>query len=271
MVNSIVSLLLSMGVTLQAAPMTQANPSAKTEAVSLELDHVLALVSDDRLMDAVEKAGFSVLDHQSRHAGQGTSGRYVFFYNGYLEFLALDKVAEARANEARFGSDYVARWGDMTRACPLGAGLRAKPFTPESFPFRTHRYLPAIPGEKPGERFYEMDLGNRDLARPFVFVSQPGAAHPTIHALSDLDVVSDLEKRKALKAAHTHRLGVKRLTHVAFEVPTSTPEASLAAFRGTKGMSVTRGKRCHVTLTFDEGGRGKTLTPLKGYPLTLRY
>ena len=88
----------------------------------------------------------------------------------------------------------------MARACPLGVGLRAKPFKPAAFPFPTHRYRPKLAGKKVHDHFYQMDLSNRVLTRPFVFVSQPGAEHPTIEDLSDLDVVSDLAKRAELKA-----------------------------------------------------------------------
>ena len=265
--NSILSLFLLASTWLQTPPVASSNPAR----VGMDLDHVLVLVSDDRLMAAIEQLGFSVFGRVSQHQGQGTSGRYVFFYNGYLEFLSLDNAEEARANADRFGSDYAKRWTDLAHACPLGVGLRAKPFKPEAFPFPTHRYRPKLPGKKDHDHFYQMDLSNRVLTRPFVFVSQPGAEHPTIDHLTDLDVVSDLKTRAELKAAHSHRIGVKRITHVTFEVPSEVAETALVAFKTTQRLSVIRGNRCHVTLTFDKGIRGKVLTPLREYPLTLRY
>ena len=87
----------------------------------MELDHVIAFVTDPDATAATWFPGFTVEPGQ-RHAGQGTINRRVVFPRTFVELLGVDDPDVHRSTGLGFGP----RCAGEPGACPFGVVLRGK-------------------------------------------------------------------------------------------------------------------------------------------------
>lgn len=73
-----------------------------------------------------EQHGFNRRVGWNTHTGQGTTGRFIYFDNVYLEYLWIDDAEAAENNIPSANSDFNARnrWREDPSISPFGIGLR---------------------------------------------------------------------------------------------------------------------------------------------------
>lgn len=180
---------------------------------SVQFDHVVLLAPDSRLGDALAERFTEATALETRHAGQGTRGRYFLLLNAFVEVLELVDADEARANAEAFGSDYVERFAPGGGA-PFAVGLVALGEAPFDLPFDVHEYR-AEGAPEP----YLMARGNREPAVPFVYATGPERAYPRRGSIDEVDGIEDPEIREAVRSYLNHPSGATRLVGIEFGVP----------------------------------------------------
>ena len=169
-------------------------------------------------------------------------------------------------NTGSFGSDYVRRWTPQPDDRAFGVGLRMTPFQPNRLGIKLHRYTP----KQAGNNYYLMDPLNHILERPFMFISRPENAYRPLDSMADTKRVKSPERRKELEGYLSHPSGVRRLTQITFTLRQVKP-AHRALLESVPGIEVKDGARCMLTLTFDDGGSGRTLDLPTISPVRIRY
>jgi hypothetical protein len=128
--------------------------------VTVELDHVIVFVAGPASVDALFP-GF-VLEHGTRHDGQGTRNRRIVFPHHYVEILWIDHPDDEQRSGLGFGPRCAPE-----ASCPFGVVLRGPVAEPDR-----QRYVPyQVPA---GPTLLLLDAGLRDPSRPFVAVHEDG-------------------------------------------------------------------------------------------------
>jgi len=176
-------------------------------------DHVVLLAPDSGLGDALAEHFTEATALETRHAGQGTRGRYFLFLDAFVEVLELVDADEARANAESFGSDYVRRF-TPGGGSPFAVGLVALGEEPFDLPYDVHEYR-AEGAPEP----YLMARGNRELAVPFIYAAGSERAYPRRESIDEVDSIEDPEIREAVRSYLSHPSGATRLVGIEFRVP----------------------------------------------------
>jgi len=106
---------------------------------SLEIDHIFRIVRDDEhALQMIEELGFDPKKTKiTVHTGQGTSARFVFFEQNYLEFIYLRDKEESRHCPLNIGKR-IAHW-ESSNGMPYGVGLRGVLSPTEKEDFKAHK------------------------------------------------------------------------------------------------------------------------------------
>lgn len=157
---------------------TQVESSEETTSVStdLKVDHVNIWVKNPQLAkNLLVDIGFtSVPDSLSKiHNGQGTSGRYFNFLNGYLELIFIHNQEEFnKNNQINHNLDFNERADFMANgASPFGIALKIKDYDIEKIPFEKVRYRQDWMGEKAS--IYSAKNSKVNIKEPSIFVVYP--------------------------------------------------------------------------------------------------
>jgi len=121
---------LLCGLTHGSYAQSEEEPAAATPVMSgtrYALDHIF-FFSDGFAPEVAytEQQGFRSWPFPNTHTGQGTTGRYIYFDNAYIEYLWIDDADAADANVQRANSDFNTRnnWRNDPTISPFGIGLR---------------------------------------------------------------------------------------------------------------------------------------------------
>lgn len=229
-----------------AAPQVGDAPSP-----GVRFDHLVLFAPDASLQAWLELHFTEAEALETRHDGQGTRGRYFLFLNSFLEVLTLEDEAEARRNEAAFGSDYVVRWKGG-EASPIAVGLTFDAAGFEAPPLAHHRYR-----ADETEGGYVMAAGNAEPRGPLVYGTGPERAYPVRSSISEVDAIEDPGRRADVRRYLTHPSGALRLTEVVLRGP--------AAARGSRNVDLVESlprvsyqsaTEHGLVLEFDGGRRG---------------
>ncbi|MEE2789559.1 MAG: VOC family protein [Myxococcota bacterium] len=246
-----------------------AQPSllSRHPGVDATFDHIVIMVDNRRAAERLAQGGFieaSAL--AARHQGRGTASRYYLFLDGYIELQTLTDASAAQLNVARFKSDYVRRWSPRPWECAFGVAFTRIPRMRDGPKSEYETYTPA--GDTAST--YLMHPNNDDMSRPLVFVPPAGRLYREWGHIGEASNVEAITTGAQLQRFLRHHNGVKRLTQVTFTLPTRPGEpAWIPAV--VPGIEVERGRRCMVTLTFDNGVQGKTIYVPTVSPVRIRY
>jgi len=215
----------------------------------LRFDHLFILVQPDALeRAALEKAGFAIDPHVSRHDGQGTASISTEFDDGYIELMWVEPSVEVVPAGQRAVEKFRQRAAWRTSGwSPFGINL--SPTTPgkiPTFPFPTWSItMPWMDGGS----IIILTAGD-DTKSPSV------SLHP------------DATHQKGAK----HPNGVKRITHVRIVAPRGyTPAPAMTYARDIGAIELGSGDAWLAEITFDGGKKHETRDLRPDLPLLVHY
>lgn len=217
---------------------------------NLEFDHVLLFVSNHALKDSLDKIFTPAEKLTTEHRNQGTIGYYYLFYNTYIELLFLQDSINAQLNKDNFGSDYLLRWSNKERFCPIGFGMLLSPWDTniENKNFRKYQS-----SDTPDNEYYLMSSYNNDLSKPLIYISQPHRAYKSLESLDEIDERPE-EIRDDLKKYLTHRSDVKRISQIIYSFTgEGNDEGNMKILQKSTIIEVERSNSTSLTLVFDDG------------------
>ena len=227
-----------------------------------EIDHVFVFSEPGGPETALfEEAGFNVSPHTNTHGDQGTTGRYVYFDNVYIELLWVHDARAAEANAPRADSDFNARqgWRSDAGVSPFGLGLRDHAYG-EAPPAREHVYKADWMGERP-DNVLGVFTPRERLDEPWVF-RMPN--HWTREPRTSF--------RNEWLARLDHPNGARRLTAIDVRVPSERLSPGLRRLASDGRFELTPGAAERVVvMTFDGGARGGTADFRPDLPLVIEY
>ena len=103
----------------------------------LNIDHIIIWTKQNAPDTSLfQQKGFTVDAKRMVHTGFGTGGRYIFFYNVYIELFYLNDDSEFNNKYQNIMSISRSDWVN-NNDCPFGLGLSINPYDSMQIPFPT--------------------------------------------------------------------------------------------------------------------------------------
>ena len=232
---------------------------------TLQLDHVLIWVDKDAPeIEIFKESGFTSII-SGKHPGQGTSGKYIFFLNFYIELLYISDSIEALNNLDNFGCNYIerAKWRE-NKSSPLGLGLKMPSFNKDSIPFDYFEYKASW---MPKDGLL-MAKDNINLSSPLIILLQPYMEFPCYNSIEEM--LRD-EKPEDFKKNHIHDNGIKTLTSYKIYVKTTSGLSTTCNELVRNGINIAKGDEDWLELIFDNNINNKEIDFRPNLPVIIRY
>jgi hypothetical protein len=232
---------------------------------TLQLDHVLIWVDKDAPeIEIFKESGFTSII-SGKHPGQGTSGKYVFFLNFYIELLYISDSTEAMNNLDSFGCNYIERskWR-LNSSSPFGLGLKMTSFNKKNIPFDYSEYKASwMP-----ENGLLMANNNKNLNDPLIFLLYPFMEFPNYNSMEEM--LND-DKPEDFKKNHIHNNGIKALTSYKISIKTKTELSETLNELEKSGINIIKGEEDKLELIFDNNINNKEIDFRPNLPVVIRY
>ena len=247
------------------------NKVIESTSTVLAVDHYNIWVKNPKTTkQRLTEIGFtSVPDSLSQiHKGQGTTGRYFNFLNGYLELIFIYDQNEFEINnkinnDLDFGerADF-----DKNGASPFSIALKVKEYDVEKIPFEKISYHQDW--MKENANIYAAKNSKTYLMEPSIFVVYPEIESDTFETLSDLKNIP--EEYAFAREFYKHPNGAKNITKA---IITSTDlnlkTATILAVNGIPNLTVKNGTEHLMELYFDDNKQGKSFDLRPELPLII--
>ena len=245
----------------------------KTEIFSsdLQIDHLNIWVKNPKKAKArLTEIGFSsVPDSLSPiHKGQGTTGRYFHFFNGYLELIFVYDQNELEKNNAlNKDLDFIERANFPNNgALPFSIALKIKDYNIEKIPFKKVKYYQDWMEENTA--IYAAKNSKMNLKEPSIFVMHPEMESGRFESLTELENFPTEDD--SWKTYFKHPNGAQKITKT---IITSTDldltTETIKAVNTIKNLKVKNGKEHLMELHFDNDIQGKSFDLRPELPLII--
>lgn len=231
----------------------------------LELDHIFIWVNKEAPeMEVLKEKGFTSIISGS-HTEQGTSGKYIFFLNFYIELLYISDTAEALGNIEKFGNDYIERsnW-KQNHSSPFGIGLKMKPFKKSKIPFDYVEYH----AQWMRGKALIMAKNNVHTQDPMFFILPPPMVFPCYETI---DQMMEDDKPEDFKENHIHDNGIKGLTSYKIVVASDVNSSEFISSLKANGIVIEKGTENKIELVFDHAKQQKEMDLRPDLPLIIKY
>jgi hypothetical protein len=230
-----------------------------------QLDHLFIWADKDALeIELFRKNGFTSII-SGNHFKQGTSGKYIFFLNFYIELLNISDSVEAYKNIETFGCNYIERsnWR-LNNSSPFGLGIKMKPFNKNNILFDYTEYK-AIWMRGTG---LLMADNNKNLFDPLVFVLYPNMEFPCYNSIDDM-LIDD--KPDDFKKNHIHENGIKSLTSYKIYINSEVEQSKIFDSLFKNGIEILKSNENMVELVFDNEINNKKIDFRPILPLIIKF
>ena len=270
---TILALILTLSACKQENNEKRTNEIAKRTSTDLKLDHLNIWVKNPKkAKERLTDIGFtSVPDSLSQiHKGQGTTGRYFFFLNGYLELIFVYDQNEFEQNvEKNKDLDFTERANFQSNgASPFSIALKVKDYEVEKIPFEKVKYHQDWMEE--GTNIFAAKNSKTPLKEPSVFVVYPEIESDTFETIADLKNIPD--ENAIWREFYKHPNGVKNITNILI---TSTDldlkTETIKAVNGMENLTVKNGMKHLMELYFDNNAQGKSFDLRPELPLIIYF
>ena len=270
---TILALILTLSACKQENNEKRTNEIAKRTSTDLKLDHLNIWVKNPKkAKERLTDIGFtSVPDSLSQiHKGQGTTGRYFFFLNGYLELIFVYDQNEFEQNvEKNKDLDFTERANFQSNgASPFSIALKVKDYEVEKIPFEKVKYHQDWMEE--GTNIFSAKNSKTPLKEPSVFVVYPEIESDTFETIADLKNIPD--ENAIWREFYKHPNGVKNITNILI---TSTDldlkTETIKAVNGMENLTVKNGMKHLMELYFDNNAQGKSFDLRPELPLIIYF
>lgn len=209
------------------------------------LDHILIWVDKDAPeIELFKENGFTSII-SGNHFQQGTSGKYLFFLNFYIELLYISDNIEAFENIEKFGCNYLERsnWR-LNHASPFGLALKMETFDKENILFDYTEYK----ADWMRDDGLIMADNNKNLLAPLVFVLRPKMEFPCYRSIDEMLLDN---RPDDFKKNHIHENGIKTLTSYNVYINPEAETSNLINYLNTSGIDIFKGDENCIELIFD--------------------
>lgn len=244
---------------------------AETIPSNLQIDHFNIWVKNPkRAKKQLTDIGFtSVPDSLSQiHEGQGTTGRYFYFLNGYLELIFVYNQTELEKNvEKNKGLDFLERANfKKNGASPFSIALKLNNYNTEKIPFEKIRYHQNW--MEKNANIYSAKNSKTHLKEPSIFVVYPEIESDRFESLSDLKNIPD--QYAFARDFYRHPNGAQKVTKI---IITSTDldlkTKTVTAVNRINNTTIKNGKEHLMELYFDNNIQGKSFDLRPELPLII--
>ncbi|SEE50556.1 hypothetical protein SAMN04487765_2857 [Tenacibaculum sp. MAR_2010_89] len=245
---------------------------AKKNVLSnLQFDHFNIWVDNPKkAKKKLTDIGFtSVPDSLSKiHLGQGTSGKYFHFLNGYLELIFVYNQKELENNNLKNKElDFIERANFRNNgASPFSIALKIKNYDIEKIPFEKISYHQKW--MKENMYIYSAKNSKKNLKEPSIFVVYPEIESEKFETLSDLKKIPN--EYAFAREFYKHPNGAKKLTNI---IITSTDldlkTKTIKAVNKIERLSVKKSNVHLMELYFDNNIQKKSFDLRPELPLII--
>ena len=271
----IIILVLTLGF-------TSCNNEKKTEpktdetklvvSSDLQVDHFNIWVTNPKTAKKkLTEIGFtSVPDSLSTiHKGQGTTGRYFYFLNNYLELIFVYDLTEFEENNrVNRDLDFAERANFAeNEASPFSLALKIKDYDIEKIPFKKVKYHQEW--MKNSESIYSAVNSKINLKEPSVFAVYPELESDRFETLTDLKSIP--EEYAFVRTFYKHPNGAKKVTNIritSYDLDMETE--TIEAINEIENVSIKNGAEHLMELTFDNNVQGKIFDLRPELPLIIK-
>jgi len=247
--------------TEDSATATETAPTPDMAGSRYVIDHIF-FFSDGFAPELAytEQHGFNAWPFPNTHTGQGTTGRYIYFDNVYVEYLWVDDADAAEANIPRARSDFNARntWRNDPSVSPFGIGLRdRREGEPRAFETSTYTAewmnggFDLFPAENAG-----------DITEPWVFFLPDAiTGNPR----------DNFSGRGLTRLDHPN--GARVVTAVTLVLPHGQePSRTLRTLEADGLITIEHGDEHRMEIELDNGAQGETADMRdRGMPVIFRW
>lgn len=200
------------------------------------------------------------------HTGQGTTGRYFYFLNGYLELIFVYDQNELKENiKKNKDLDFVERSNfEENGASPFSIALKIKDYNTDKIPFEKISYHQDW--MENNTNIYSAKNSKTHLKEPSIFVVYPEIESKTFKTLNDLKNIPN--EYAFVRDFYKHPNGAKKITSINI---TSTDldlkTKTIKALNEIENLVVKNGKEHLMELYFDNNAQGKSFDLRPELPL----
>lgn len=200
------------------------------------------------------------------HAGQGTSGRFFYFLNTYLEFIFIYDQNEFDANNKKNQElDFIERANfSKNGASPFGLALKIKEYAVEKIPFKKIQYHQDWMHEN--SAIYAAQNSKKNLKEPSVFVMYPEIEYDTFETIADLKNIPD--EYALWRTFYKHPNGAKKVSKIMITCDQlNTKSETIKTFDKIDNVTIKKGSEPLMELYFDDKIQNKTFDLRPDLPL----
>lgn len=235
----------------------------------LQVDHCNIWVENPEIArERLSDIGFAAVpDSLSEvHTGQGTSGRYFHFLNGYLELIFVyDQEEFEENNEKNKGLDFTQRANHKKNgASPFSIALKVKDYDTDKIPFEKVTYHQDWMEDN--ANIYSAKVSKTNLKEPSIFVVYPGIESERFETLADLKNIPD--EYAFARAFYKHPNGAEKITNIVItSLGVDLKTKTIKALNEIDGLTIENGKAHLMELYFDNNAQGKSFDLRPELPL----
>lgn len=226
----------------------------KDESPDLSLDHLNIWVNNPKVAQKrLMELGFSTVpDSLSQvHHGQGTTGKYFHFLNGYLELIYINNQQEFDANNTLNDQLDFKERADFNKngASPFSIALKMKKYEVDKIPFECIQYHQEwMPKD---QSIYAAKNSKLKLKEPSIFVVYPSLESDQFDSIEDLGKIPD--DYAFAREFYKHPNGAKRITEIRITTTEFEKESqSIQALNRMPLLEVKEGNDHLLELFFDQ-------------------
>lgn len=267
----ILLLLLSLSSCKEKNNQKDNSETTKSSTTDLQVDHFNIWVKNpQKAKQQLIDIGFVVVpDSLSKiHEGQGTTGRYFYFLNSYLELIFIYDQNELEENNRKNKDlDFTNRANfDKNGASPFSIALKVKDYDIEKIPFQKVNYHQEWMDKN--ESIYAAKNSKTHLKEPSIFVVYPELEGQTFENLSELKRIP--EEYALWREFYKHPNGAKKITNIAItstdlDVNTET----IKTVNNIENINIKNGTIHLMELSFDNNIQEKTFDLRPELPLII--
>lgn len=202
------------------------------------------------------------------HTGQGTTGRYFYFLNSYLELIFIYDQVEFEQNVARNKQmDFLERANfSKNEASPIGIALKLKEYIPEKIPFEKISYHQDW--MEADANIYAAKNSKKNLKEPSIFVVYPQIEADEFETLGDLNKIP--EEHALWREFFKHPNGAKKITNMVItSTEISLSSSTIQALKEIENLTIQKGNEYLMELYFDKNIQGKSFDLRPELPLKI--
>jgi len=245
--------------------------SDKPLASDLQVDHLNIWVNNpQKAKEKLINIGFTAVpDSLSKiHTGQGTTGRYFYFLNTYLELIFVyDQQELEHNNKINKELDFTKRANfNKNGALPFSIALKVKDYDVEKIPFEKVKYHQDWMEDNVS--IYAAKNSKNHLKEPSIFVVYPKIEYDVFETLADLKNIP--EEYAIWREFYKHPNGAKKITKTIITTKDADLHTeTLKAVNGIENLTVKNGSTYLMELYFDNNEQQKTFDLRPELPLII--